>query len=394
VYERIVGRVRPMAKTSIRTVQECQDLAHGLVLLGTGGGGGSVQSAVDLLSQQLEAGRHIEFVGIDEIREDGWTVTVAGMGARSADEEDSKALMAQIGLTEEKLGWLDRLVEAVSELVDYGGVSLRGLVPAELGCFNTMGPIVAAARLGVPTIDGDYAGGRAIPEVGQMIPEVYGVPLCPMAFVDRWGDVCILKDSYNSAMADRIGRMLCQAAFEWVGAAWYLLEASETRRVIANNSLTRALEIGRARREALESGDDPVQAIVSRTGGWLLFKGTVLQEDRRKHSQSVMFNTGTHLIEGIDEYAGETLEIWYKNENHICWRNRIPYVTSPDLICIADLDTGQGQTTYEVSAGQRVAVVGMRAHAAHRTEKGVELLGPRHFGFDIDYVAIEEQVKG
>ena len=33
------------------------------------------------------------------------------------------------------------------------------------------------------------------------------------------------------------------------------------------------------------------------------------------------------------------------------------------------------------------------AHALWRTAKGIELLGPRHFGFDFDYVPIETLQK-
>ena len=45
-----------------------------------------------------------------------------------------------------------------------------------------------------------------------------------------------------------------------------------------------------------------------------------------------------------------------------------------------------------VSVGDRVAVVGRKAHKLYRTARGVELLGPRHFGFDLDYVPIEDRM--
>lgn len=382
-----------MARRVLKSVQECEDLAYGLAFLGTGGGGGTPQLAVDFLSRELEAGREIVLIDIADLPGEAWTVTVAGMGGRAAAEGPSKEELAKLGLLKERYIGLDSLTAAVQELVKYAGVKIEAIVPGELGCFNTPGPIIVGLRLGLPSVDGDYAG-RAIPEVEQMIPEVYGLPMYPMVFVDHWGDVCILKESCSSAMADRIGRMLCGAAFGGVGVAWYLMKAKEVQKVLAHRSLSRALEIGRARREALERGADPAQAIVESAGGWLLFKGEVWEEEVEDRGEAYMFGYGIHHLQGIEEYQGEKFDIWYKNENHISWKNGEPYVTSPDLISIVELETGEAKGNYYVSAGQRVAVIGTKAHPAHRTKRGIEVLGPRHFGFDIEYVPIEDRGKG
>jgi hypothetical protein len=40
-----------------------------------------------------------------------------------------------------------------------------------------------------------------------------------------------------------------------------------------------------------------------------------------------------------------------------------------------------------------VAVVGMPAPSQWRTAKGIATLGPRHFGFDVEFVAVEEQPR-
>jgi len=40
-----------------------------------------------------------------------------------------------------------------------------------------------------------------------------------------------------------------------------------------------------------------------------------------------------------------------------------------------------------------VGVIGRKGHRIHRMPEGVEVLGPRHFGFDLDYVPIEDRVK-
>jgi DUF917 family protein len=60
---------------------------------------------------------------------------------------------------------------------------------------------------------------------------------------------------------------------------------------------------------------------------------------------------------------------------------------------IVNLKTGEPAISYDFSVGDHVAVIGRRAHESHRTAEGIEALGPQHFGFDIDYVPIEERVK-
>jgi len=49
---------------------------------------------------------------------------------------------------------------------------------------------------------------------------------------------------------------------------------------------------------------------------------------------------------------------------------------------------GVGYGGYVV--GEKVAMVGVKAPAPWRSKKGIELIGPRHFGFDFDFIPLEE----
>jgi len=381
-----------MPKKVLSTIEEISDFVHGLTFLGTGGGGGPAETGIRRLSAELEAGHEVGWVGIDDLAPEAWTVTVAGMGGRPPKEGPSAEELASFGLLEEKYPRPSALLAAVKELADYARVQVEAIIPIELGSGNTPAPMVIANQLGIPTVDGDYAG-RAIPEVTNLKPEIYDVPIWPIAYVDRWGDVCLVKETASTAMADRIGRMLCAGAYGGVGIACYLMRAKDARKVIVGGTLSKALQIGRSRREALEKGQDPVEAIVRATEGWLLFKGDVAEaewEDR----EGYMFGYGTHYLNGIEAFKGRTFRVWYKNENHITWLDDQPLATSPDIIAVVDLETGEAKPNSQVTAGQQVAVIGMKTQdPAYRTEKGLEILSPRHFGFDMEYVPIEESVK-
>jgi DUF917 family protein len=379
-----------MGNVVLRTKQECQDFVRGLCFMGTGGGG-PPKLGLKLLLDQLEAGREIECVDIDSLPDDAWTATVAGMGGRGGTG-GTEGELEQLGCVEEKHDPLGRMVGAVRALEDYAGVKVEAIVPVEIGASNVPAPVAAALELGVPAVDGDYAGGRAIPEVPQTIPEIRGVSVCPASFVTRWGDVLILKDTVSTAMADRIGRMIIVAVYGGMGISCYLLQVKEARELLAAGTLTSALQVGQAIREAREEGADPVAAAVKAVGGWLLFEGEVTSS-AVMDEESYAFGLGSHELGGLREYEGRSFKIWYKNEYHISWLDGVPFVTSPDSMIMVQLHTGEPGTSYDFSVGDQVAIVGRRAHEAFRSQRGIELLGPRHFRFDIDYVPIEERMR-
>jgi DUF917 family protein len=95
---------------------------------------------------------------------------------------------------------------------------------------------------------------------------------------------------------------------------------------------------------------------------------------------------------GLGRHEGQEFRIWYKNEYHVSWLGDKPYVTSPDSMVIVDLATGEPALSFDFSVGDEVAVVGRKAWEGFRTEEGLEVFGPRHFGFDLDYVPIEEKL--
>ncbi len=80
----------------------------------------------------------------------------------------------------------------------------------------------------------------------------------------------------------------------------------------------------------------------------------------------------------------------------ISWLDGRPDILPPDLIYTLDPKTGDAITIPRMGGyplGMEVVIVGRAASPMWRTPKGVELFGPRHFGFDLDFVPIEEMLK-
>ncbi|MEE0592135.1 MAG: DUF917 family protein, partial [Eggerthella lenta] len=65
--------------------------------------------------------------------------------------------------------------------------------------------------------------------------------------------------------------------------------------------------------------------------------------------------------------------------------------TVPDLICLVDPDTFTPVPTDALKYGKRVLAVGLECFHLWRTQAGLDLVGPRYFGIDTDYIPVEER---
>ena len=77
-------------------------------------------------------------------------------------------------------------------------------------------------------------------------------------------------------------------------------------------------------------------------------------------------------------------------ENHIAWKDNKVVATSPDLISVIDDESGEPIINPKIKPGGKVAVLVTKAKPIFRSKKGIEVLGPRHFGYDFDYIPIED----
>jgi len=379
-----------MPSKTLKTELDCNDFLTGLKLLGTGGGG-SPKSGMEMLSTALAEGLNLTWVDAAVLPEEAFSCTTFGSGSISEDRPDSLEGIEKLG---RKLGLKNefgyRAPEmAVRELAQYAGVKIGALVAVELGGSNTPAPLVTAARMGIPLVDGDYSG-RAVPQDMQTTYFLKGIKTYPAAIVDWWGDVIILKKAANTEMGERIGKMLGVASHGVVFFASILLSAKETRETIVPGTLTLSYELGKAVRQAREAGKNPIEEATRVLDGWELFSGEVTQKEWEE-KEGVM--VGTTHIKGSGAYSGHTLEVWFLNENHVTWLDGKPFVFSPDLIILANPQTGEGYTNTELKAGDPVTALGAKVYPAFRSAKAIDYFGPRYWGFEIDYLPIEQVME-
>lgn len=375
-----------MAKTTLTKMQELEDFIRGCTLMGTGGGG-NPKDGLNNLSRALERDGEVSWVDVDDIPDDAWTASMFSMGSIAPKTEAIRNQIARMGL---KPSGID-MGMTIEALMEFSGKKIDAMVPFELGGMNTTNPFLYGSKLGLVTVDGDYAG-RAVPEGAQTVPVLAGKPMTPLSGVDQWGNVCFVKEAASPGMAERIGKMLSVAAFdEFCLMTGYLMTGKEMKEVIVPGTMSKCLNLGRIIREARENNQDPVAAIVDFTQGWQLFYGEVVKKDWESRDG---YMYGTHYLKGLGDFEGHEMSVWFQNENHIVKKDGKPFVTSPDAVALVEAETGEPKTNTDIAVGDLMAVVGMKGVEIFRTPAGLDLLGPKHFGFDdIDYVPIEQAVN-
>ena len=60
----------------------------------------------------------------------------------------------------------------------------------------------------------------------------------------------------------------------------------------------------------------------------------------------------------------------------------------PDIITVLDSTTGEAIGTEAIRYGQRVQILELRAPEIQTTPKGLEHVGPRAFGYDLDFKSV------
>lgn len=372
---------------TLRSIQEISDFVRGVTFLGTGGGGRAIDG-FEHLKACLEENIEIKWINAEEFPDDIWCCCVLGMASIAPTEERGGA---PYGIKRKVVEY--PMIKAIKMLEEFTGIKIGAVVPFELGGANTPKAMAAGLRFGAMVPDGDFCG-RAAPELSQTTVAINGISATPIAVCDDWGNEIIVKDVASLECAEAIGKFISivSKAPDKKGTcahAAYLMRGKELKKNLVKGTLTKSYEVGKAIRVARETGGDIITSIEKAADAKCFFKGTVKKVDWADQDGYMI---GTTYISGKDEYDGEEMSIWFKNENHLARIDGEIKVTSPDLIEIVDINTGEPITNTLMKTGFEVAVFTM-PNKWFRTETGIANFGPKHFGIDAEYVPVEEKIK-
>ncbi len=350
------------------------DLARGATLLGTGGGGDPYIG--QKLVEQVLGARSITLLDPDELADDLFVIPTAQMGAPTVMVEKIPAG------TEPTLSL--RILE------EHLGRAADATMPIECGGINSMIPLVVAAETGLPVVDADGMG-RAFPELSMETFAVYGVHGSPLALAGERGERVIIDTGDDDRQMEWLARAVTIRLGGVGHIAEYAMNGADVRRTAVPRTLSMALALGRAIREAREAHRSPFDAIRDTLATTLyehvriLFEGKVVDVERRTTEG---FAKGVARIAAPDDQADE-LEIRFQNENLIALRAGRMIAIVPDLICVVDSDTAEPITTEGLRYGQRVKVLGISTPTMMRTPAALRTFGPIAFGMSEEFIPME-----
>jgi len=355
------------------------DLSLGSVFLATGGGG---DPYVSLLAtrQVLHANGPAEMIPVDELDDDAYVVTIGAVGAPSVSLE----LLPSVHDAE----------KALRAYEEHVGRSVDAVVSFEVGGGNSLIPIAAASACGIPVIDGDGMA-RALPEAQMMTYPISGISPTPALALDYAGNVMTFASETAEAYEHEI-RAAAEAMGGMITAVEHPMSGAELKTSVMRGTISFSIELGRLLRERRGNAERLLAPLTDLFADSLygqifpLYTGKVVD-----YSSSVVagFDQGQARLEPFDQ-DGPAMTIDIRNEFLVARMGGEVVASVPDLITMLDLETGTPINAERLRYGQRVAVYGVGCPEFYRQPKALAVVEPRCFGFDIDFVPIEDLRPG
>ncbi len=357
-----------MSKREI-TLDEIESLAVGAWVLGTGGGGNPYLS---LLNARLlyKEGKRVQLIDAEDLADDAYVAVIAGMGA---------PLVGIERLTDHRV-----FARAARLMEEHTRRKFDAVMAMEIGGGNGVRPFLVAANLGVPVVDSDTMG-RAYPEAQMTSVAVGDLTPYPMTVVDVRGLESVIDKVPSWKWVERVGRKIVVEYGSTSSTCQPPRSGAEVKKWGIHGTTTKAITIGHAVREAQRTHADPIAAILAVEPGKVLFRGKVIDVERRVTEG---YLRGIARFDGLDGDRGSRLEINFQNEWIVARRDGEPLAMSPDLICVLDAVSGEAVGSETIRYGQRVTVIALPPPPVFLTPKGMEHVGPRAFGYDLDYTSV------
>lgn len=349
------------------TLENLPALAVGCTVLG-GGGGGDPRIGEMMANEAIRRLGPVELLRLDDLDDDALILPCGMIGAPTVMVE--KFPNGAEG-------------SAISDVyAEIFGREVTAIMPFEMGGINGVLPVAWAAHAGLPLVDGDFMG-RAFPELQMLTPHLFGMSGSPAVITDERLQTIVYRALDNNWLEKLVRNSVATFGGSACGGL-YPMTAGEAVKPVIPGTVSRAVRIGRA----ILASSEPLAAVAEIVPVFRLGAGKIVDIERRT---SGGFVRGSAVVEGMDEDKGRVFRVEFQNENLVVLEDGECLATVPDIIALLDYHTGFGVVTEGIRYGQRVIIAVFPSPEPWVSEKGLETVGPRAFGYDFDYIPAEER---
>jgi len=352
------------------TLDLLENLVIGSAILGSGGGGDPLYFYM-MARYEIEKHGPVSLIGINDLKKDDFVLPVGFMGAPVAETE-------KIPSGREFFAVVNAFEKILKKNIDV-------VMPYEIGGINAFIPVIVAAQKGIPLLDADLMG-RAFPEVQMTVCNlVEGMHSSTGVVADCLGNTVIIHAN-DSHTLEKFGRQATVAMGSIAAFGYYPILGQQAETFTIPKSISKAIAIGKLHRDAKKNGVSPLDAILKLCKGVHLGSGRVVDIDR---FISKGFVNGKVVI----EHQKDKIEVIFQNEFLIAKYNDKIFATTPDILVLIEQETAVPITCESLQYGIKVDLVALPAPEIWTTPAGLALVGPRHFGYDVDYCPINKKTS-
>ncbi|AWS42986.1 DUF917 domain-containing protein [Streptosporangium sp. 'caverna'] len=307
-----------------------------------------------------------------------WARSVLGDGVRVSRAADlpPQTICAAICLVGSSTALGERLpggnepVRVIRWLERRLGQKIGAIVALNLDAESALLPVITAALLGVPLVDGDGSG-RVFPLIKQSTYTLGGVSATPLVMAGPADDVVVLDTAPDRV--EELIRPLVLALGGWTVTACYPMTAEVLARVLVPGTVSRLMEAG---------VPGAPRSIAAPYGVRTLCRGRIAAvESSTGHGMDLTLpSLPSSIVVEEREGLGRLIRLEAHNEIVFALADGAMAAMAPDQICMISTVDGMAVDVDKVAPGLEVEVMVVRAAPVWHTEEGIALGGPQAFG--------------
>ncbi len=351
------------------TVSDLEFLSLGSTVLGSGGGG-DPSYALLMAKHQFEQYGPVTIISVEELQSEDVVVPLGIMGAPLINMErllSGRELEALVTTIEQRLGRKPTV-----------------LMAGEIGGANAFAPLLIAAKMGLPVLDADLIG-RAFPELQMNSCHLQKRNATPAIVSDCLGNTVLIETSLTRTL-EKFARAVTVSMGSSAAIALHLMNGSEVQGSVVPGTISQALMLGRIIHEAREKKVDPISMLTKLPEIHFLAQGTLMDIDQEVRD-GFLYGSVTLLSDK------RKIKLLYQNEYLLASDENGVLASTPDILMLMEETSGTPITSETLKYGLQVALIAISAPAIWQTPAGLALVGPRIFGYDIDYQPISQLLE-